>query len=148
MNFFDKNYLKCSNNFAVDCRSTKITPFQLLTGVRMKNKEDLMIRDILEEEYTRCFIENREELRKEAKQQILKIQEENKKQYKKCKAAHKYNIGDLVEIQRTRFGAGLKFKIKYFGPYKVMSVIEIGQHDGPNTTSTAADLKKKRSMTD
>ena len=31
-------------------RSTKITPFQLLTSVRMKNKEDLMIRDILEEE--------------------------------------------------------------------------------------------------
>ena len=95
-------------------RSTKITPFQLLTGVRMKNKEHLMIRDILEEEYTRCFMENRE-LRKEAKQQILKIQEENKKQHdKKCKATHKYNVGDLVAIQRTQFRSGLKLRIKYF----------------------------------
>ena len=73
-----------------------------------------MIRDILEEEYTKCFMENRE-LRKEAKQYILKIQEENKKQHdKKCKAAHKYNVGDLVAIQRTQFRSGLKLRIKYF----------------------------------
>ena len=42
-----------------------------------------------------------EEFRKEAKQQVLKIQEENKIQHgkKKCKVAHKYNIVDLVYVK-------------------------------------------------
>ena len=72
------------------------------------------------------------------------------------KAAHKYNVGDLVAIQRTQFGSGLKLRIKYFGTYKITKVKSIdryevkkvGQHEGPNTTSTAADLMKKCSMTD
>ena len=102
-------------------------------------------------------MENREELRKEDKQKILKIQEENKRQQdKKCETAHKHNVGDLVAIQRTQFGSGLELRIKYFAPYKITKVKskdryeiqKLEEHDDPNTKSTIADLMKKWSMTD
>ncbi|GFW83641.1 uncharacterized protein TNCV_2204901 [Trichonephila clavipes] len=58
--------------------------------------------------------------------------------------------GDLVAIQRTQFGAGLKLRPKFLGPYKVTKVNskdryeveKVGQHDGPNSTTTSADLMK------
>ena len=87
----------------------------------------------------------------------MKIQEKNKRQHdKKCKASHKYKVGNLVAIQRTQFGTGLKLRFKYFGPYKITKVKsndrnkeqKVGLHDRANTTSTAADLMKKWSMTD
>ncbi|GFU60969.1 blastopia polyprotein [Trichonephila clavipes] len=54
-------------------------------------------------------------------------------------------------IQRTQFGTGLKLRPKYFGPYEVTKVNKhdryelqkIGQHEGPNVTSTSADKMKK-----
>ncbi|GFW01349.1 uncharacterized protein TNCV_5030021 [Trichonephila clavipes] len=57
---------------------------------------------------------------------------------------------DLVAIQRTQFGAGLKLRPKFLGPYKVTKVNskdryeveKVGQHDGPNSTTTSADLMK------
>ena len=65
----------------------------------MKNKEDLTIRDILENEYIKCFLENRDELRKKSKATNLKIEEENKRQQdKKCKVAHRYNVEDFITI--------------------------------------------------
>ncbi|GFY35441.1 hypothetical protein TNCV_195341 [Trichonephila clavipes] len=56
----------------------------------------------------------------------------------------------LVAIQRTQFGAGLKLRPKFLGPYKVTKVNskdryeveKVGQHDGPNSTTTSADLMK------
>lgn len=111
-------------------RSTKVTPFELLTGVRMKNKEDRRIIEILEEEYEKSFMKNREELREEAKQNILKIQEENKKTYnRKRKESRKYKEGQLVAIQRTQFGTGLKLRPKYFGPYKIAEVKPKDRYD-------------------
>ncbi|GFY35471.1 uncharacterized protein TNCV_195741 [Trichonephila clavipes] len=58
--------------------------------------------------------------------------------------------GDLVAIQRTRFGAGLKLRPKFLVPYKVTKVnskdryevVKVGQHEGPNSTTTSADLMK------
>ncbi|GFV96239.1 uncharacterized protein TNCV_1871991 [Trichonephila clavipes] len=58
--------------------------------------------------------------------------------------------GDLVAIQRTQLGAGLKLRPKFLGPYKVTKVNskdryeveKVGQHDGPNSTTTSADLMK------
>ncbi|GFS51431.1 retrovirus-related Pol polyprotein from transposon 17.6 [Trichonephila clavipes] len=64
--------------------------------------------------------------------------------------SYQYEIGDIVAIQRTQFGTGLKLRPKFFGPYEVIKVKpkdrydvrKIGLHEGPNTTSTAADHMK------
>ncbi|GFV67909.1 transposon Tf2-9 polyprotein [Trichonephila clavipes] len=79
------------------------------------------------------------------------MQEENYRNFnKKRKKAYQYEIGDIVAIQRTQFGTGLKLRPKFFGPYEVVKVKpkdrydvrKIGLHEGPNTTSTAADHMK------
>ncbi|GFV99162.1 pro-Pol polyprotein [Trichonephila clavipes] len=128
-----------------------MTPFQLLTGVKMRTKQDLEILKLLEEEIVETFTENREKIREEAKRNILKMQEENCRNFnKKRKKAYQYEIGDIVAIQRTQFGTGLKLRPKFFGPYEVIKVKpkdrydvrKIGLHEGPNTTSTAADHMK------
>ncbi|GFY33818.1 hypothetical protein TNCV_4595301 [Trichonephila clavipes] len=101
-------------------RSTKWTPFELLVGIKMRNKEDILIKDLLLEEMARR------------------------------KKTSSYKEGDLVAIQRTQFGAGLKLRPKFLGPYKVTKVNskdryeveKVGQHDGPNSTTTSADLMK------
>ncbi|GFS64429.1 transposon Tf2-9 polyprotein [Trichonephila clavipes] len=114
----------------------------------MKQKEDLQIKHLLEDELSEQFINKRETLRNEAKENILRLQDENKKQYNKHrKPPYNYKPGDTVAIQRTQFGTGLKLRPKYFGPYEVTKVNKhdryevqkIGQHEGPNVTSTSAD---------
>ncbi|GFX29131.1 hypothetical protein TNCV_3216661 [Trichonephila clavipes] len=136
---------------SVPSRSTKYSPFELLIGVKMKNPEDVMIRNLLEEESQEQLFQHRDNLRREAKQNILKIQEENRRTYnRKRKEAHLYKKGDLVAIMRTQFGNKLKLRIKYFGPYQVTKVkphdrydvAKIGDHEGPNVTSASADQMK------
>ncbi|GFW87859.1 transposon Tf2-8 polyprotein [Trichonephila clavipes] len=136
---------------SVPSRSTKYSPFELLIGVKMKNPEDVMIRNLLEEESEEQLFQHRDNLRREAKQNILKIQEENRRAYnRKRKEAHLYKKGDLVAIMRTQFGNKLKLRIKYFGPYQVTKVkphdrydvAKIGDHEGPNVTSASADQMK------
>ncbi|GFX72088.1 transposon Tf2-9 polyprotein [Trichonephila clavipes] len=116
------------------------------------DKEDLQIKHLLEDELSEQFINKRETLRNEAKENILRLQAENKKQYNKHrKPSYNYKPGDTVAIQRTQFGTGLKLRPKYFGPYEVTKVNKhdryevqkIGQHEGPNVTSTSADKMKK-----
>ncbi|GFS92627.1 transposon Tf2-8 polyprotein [Trichonephila clavipes] len=88
-------------------RSTKFTPFEVLM-----------------------------ELRNEAKENILRLQAENKKQYNKHrKPAYNYKPGDTVAIQRTQFGTGLKLRPKYFGPYEVTKV---NKHDRYEFTCSPA----------
>lgn len=133
------------------CRSTKFTPFELLTGVKMRSKENLDIRKILIDEMYNSYNDQRNQLRSEAVKNILKMQDENRKQHnKKCKNPTVYKVGDIVAIQRTQFGTGLKLRPRFFGPYEVTKVkgneryevSKIGNHAGPNLTTTAADLMK------
>ncbi|GFX25043.1 uncharacterized protein TNCV_4281981, partial [Trichonephila clavipes] len=88
---------------------------------------------------------------KRCKKNIETLQSENRKTYnRRRKKASLYKEGDLVAIQRTQFGAGLKLRPKFLGPYKVTKVNskdryeveKVGQHDGPNSTTTSADLMK------
>ncbi|GFS59731.1 transposon Ty3-I Gag-Pol polyprotein [Trichonephila clavipes] len=63
--------------------------------------------------------EQRDALRQDAKKQIYKVQDENRRTYNlRRRQAHKYQLHDLVAIKRTQFGPGLKLKQKYLGPYK------------------------------
>ncbi|GFW26727.1 hypothetical protein TNCV_2851171 [Trichonephila clavipes] len=48
-------------------RSTKWTPFELLVGIKMRNKEDILIKDLLPEEMAKELLEQREFLRNDAK---------------------------------------------------------------------------------
>ena len=132
-------------------RSTKWTPFELLTGVKMRNKEDIKLRDLLVEEMMEEFQEQRDHMRQEAKKNIEKIQEENRRTYnRKRKKPPDYEVGDLVAIQRTQFGSGLKLRQKFFGPYRITKVNgrdryeveKVGKHLGPNVTTTSADMMK------
>ncbi|GFW09232.1 transposon Tf2-8 polyprotein [Trichonephila clavipes] len=51
-------------------RSTKWSPFELLTGVTMRNKEDLYLRNLLMEEMVEELQEQRNQLRQDAKRNI------------------------------------------------------------------------------
>ncbi|GFW51387.1 retrovirus-related Pol polyprotein from transposon 412 [Trichonephila clavipes] len=48
-------------------RSTKWTPFELLVGIKMRNKEDILIKVLLQEEMAKELLEQREFLRNDAK---------------------------------------------------------------------------------
>lgn len=129
-------------------RATKHTPFELMTGVQMRHMDDLKIKDILNEENEKFFMDDREAVRAEAKANILKIQAENMHQFNRNrKKPRKYKKNDLVAIQRTQGGPGLKLRPKFFGPYKITDVKKndrydvekVGIHEGPRITSTAAD---------
>ncbi|XP_068980970.1 uncharacterized protein [Bombus flavifrons] len=69
---------------------------------------------------------------------------------KRRKKATTYKMGDLVAIKRTQGGPGLKLHSKFLGPYHVVKVLRNdryivqreGEHEGPRTTSTAADHMK------
>ncbi|GFU36932.1 transposon Tf2-6 polyprotein [Trichonephila clavipes] len=133
------------------CRSTKWTLFKLLVGTKMRNKEDILIKDLLLEEMVKELLEQRKFLRNDAKKNIETLQSDNRKTYnRRRKKTSLYKEGDLIAIQRTQFGAGLKLRPKFLGPYKVMKVNskdryeveKVGQQEGPNSTTTSADLMK------
>ncbi|GFX69906.1 transposon Tf2-9 polyprotein [Trichonephila clavipes] len=62
-------------------RSTKWTPFELLVGIKMRNKEDILIKDLLLEEMAKELLEQRKFLRNDAKKNIETLQSENRKTY-------------------------------------------------------------------
>jgi hypothetical protein len=141
-----QQYINSTYNRAIDT-----TPFTLMTGTNMKLPDDPQIKQLIDDEARIIFQEQRDDIRQQSKAAILKIQQENKNQYnKKRKAAHAYNIDDLVAIQRTQFGTGLKLKQKYFGPYKIIKITgidryevqKIGGEEGPRVTTTSADNMK------
>ena len=60
-------------------RSLASTPFQVLIGSPMRNKEDIQLPEIIQESLMKEFDNAREELREQAKQQIAKVKEENQR---------------------------------------------------------------------
>lgn len=133
-------------------RAIGTSPFELLCGVPMKTKEDIQLKEMIEQEMIESFVTEREELRNRAKQQIRKLRDENKRTFNaKRKQATQHDVGDLVAIKRTQFGTGLKLRGKYFGPYKVIKskgndryeVEKVGIHEGPFCTTSSADFMKK-----
>ncbi|CAK1579255.1 unnamed protein product [Parnassius mnemosyne] len=134
-------------------RSIDTTPFILMIGTNLRQKENLEIIQILQSEEVEQYNRNREDLRVKAKQHILKVQEENRRNFNKHrKEGCKYEIGDFVAIKRTQFGVGLKLRPKYLGPYRIIrikrndryDVEKVHAHDeGPGKTSTSVDQTKQ-----
>ncbi|GFW66878.1 hypothetical protein TNCV_4687631 [Trichonephila clavipes] len=62
-------------------RSIKMTPFELLFGTKMKSCQDIEIVDLLNDEITAEFQEQRDALRQDARKQICKVQDENRRTY-------------------------------------------------------------------
>lgn len=105
-------------------RSIGETPFRVLLGVYPRVRDDPDVKEILENELVTSFNDDRDELRRQAKQNIEKIQRENKANYdKRRKKPVQYRMGDVVAIRRTQQGPGLKFSYKYLGPYEVIRVL-------------------------
>ncbi|XP_037931375.1 uncharacterized protein LOC119666164 [Teleopsis dalmanni] len=97
------------------------------------------------------YDKDRQELRAKAKDGIIAAQNAYKKQFdSKRKQENVYNLGDLIAIKRTQFGAGRKLASEYVGPYKVTKVKRNGRYEvekaanteGPNNTSTSCDNMK------
>jgi len=130
-------------------RSIGTSPFHLLFGVHARLKDNPEIRELIERECIESYQKGRDEVREKAKENIIKVQRENKRGFnKKRVAATKYKENDLVAIKRTQPGA--KFANKYLGPYQIIQVLRNnryvvqreGEHEGPYKTSTAADYMK------
>lgn len=139
---------RCLNNTYQ--RSIGMSPFELLTGVKMRDRNDDILK-LIQDEHIENFNNERDELRRKAKESIQKIQNENRRSYNsKRKEAIEYGIGDLVAIKRTQFVQGHKLHPKYLGPYEVVKVKrnnrydlkKVGTGEGPNNTSSSADLMK------
>jgi len=106
------------------------TPFELLIGVKMRNKDDQQLHELINNETIALFQDSRNELRLRAKSQILKLQSETKKTYNlRRKPARLYNVGDMVAIKRTQFGEGLKLEPKFVGPYQITKVKHNNAYD-------------------
>lgn len=105
----------------------------------------------MEREYVEAYKDERDQLKERAKENIVRIQRENKRAFNKNRvAATKYQEDNLVSIRRTQQGPGLKFANKYIGSYRVIQVLHNdryvvqreGEHEGPFRTSTAVDYMK------
>lgn len=132
-------------------RSINLTPFEVLLGTKMRSKDDICIKELLEREVVNEFDAYREKMREDAKKQILKVQEENRGRYNLRRRKPKgYKKGDLVAIKRTQFGPNLKVSRKFLGPYEITKdkgnerydVVKVGHHEGPIRTSTCAEYLK------
>lgn len=132
-------------------RSIGTTPFEMLVGTKMKTKDDIQLKELIERELAADYDDQRSELRRAAKQQILEVQAENKKSYDlRRKPPRLYNLNDLVAIKRTQLGGGLKLKPKFLGPYQIVKikqndtydVIKFGECEGPRRTTTCAEFMK------
>ena len=87
----------------------------------MRNHENFKLVEILETEWQRQFEDSRNDLRHQAKLEISKIQQENRKTYnRQRRAPHKYAEGDFIAIKRTQMIPGRKLRIKYLGSYEIV----------------------------
>ncbi|XP_054746538.1 uncharacterized protein LOC129251203 [Anastrepha obliqua] len=112
---------------------------------------DRKIVDDGERGYRRDGCREGEEVRRQARENIVVIQEENQRTFNANRRTEpEYAIDELVAIRRTQYGVGLKLKPKYLGPYKIVkmrrgryTVEKTGVHEGPGRTPTMAEFMKR-----
>jgi len=136
----------------IEPRSTKETPFKLLTGINMRIVDSSELKEQIRQTLFQELDEQRDQIRKEARENIQPLQEENRRTFDlKRKAEKVYKVNDLVAIRRTQYGVGLTQKGKYLGPYKIVKVHKQGRYDvekvgdngGPLKTFTVAEFMKE-----
>lgn len=132
-------------------RSIGMTPFELLIGTKMRQKDDVRINEAIQEEFLLHFEQNRNQLRIQARDQILKVQDENRKTYNlRRRKPNNYNVNDLVAIKRVQVGPDKILHAKSLDPYKIIKVKRNNSYDvkreslgeGPLKTSTCAEFMK------
>jgi len=70
--------------------------------MKMRNKTDFKLQEMIEQEFQSQFEEEHDQIRTRVKEQILKVQSENRKTYNlRRKMASKYKLRDIVAIKRT-----------------------------------------------
>ncbi|GFV71951.1 RVP domain-containing protein [Trichonephila clavipes] len=68
-----------------------------------------------------------------------------KKTYnKKRKKAPEYQVGDLVAVQRTQFGGGLKLRPKFFGPYQITEVKPRDRYTDEKFVTVSVSMQSSR----
>jgi len=98
-------------------RIINATPFELLTGTKMR-LNTTNITELLKKELQEQFEKERDIKRIQAKDQIIKFQEDNRRTYNlRGKKYTKYKLGDLVAIKRDHSGPGRKLRANYLGPF-------------------------------
>ena len=71
---------------STDQRSVGMSPFELMFGIKMRHAEETKILDLIQQEAIEIFNSERSDLWNVAKENLLTIQEENRRLYdKKCK---------------------------------------------------------------
>jgi len=111
-------------------RSTKVSPFKLLTGLGMGISGDVQLKSLLQDCLISELDDERDKLRKEARENIQSIQAKNKKAFDvKRKVEKKLKLNDLVAIKRTQYATALKLKGKYLEPFKVVKVGNHGRYE-------------------
>lgn len=83
--------VQCCLNSTIQ-RSIGTTPFQLLTGIKMRHKNNLLICEAIDEELISGFNDDREEQRSSARLQMQKIQKENRRNYDKKRKKARYYL--------------------------------------------------------
>ncbi|KYN50182.1 hypothetical protein ALC62_03106 [Cyphomyrmex costatus] len=118
----------------------------------MRLKDDLKLKELINSEVIESLQQGRNEMRAQASEAINKVQKENSRTYnRKRKKSNIHKIGNLVAIKRTQFTPGSKLLAKYLGPYRIVSpkgtdryvVEKVGEHEGPFSTTSAADNMKR-----
>lgn len=80
----------------------------------MRLRENIELKEFIEEDVIVCMQEKRSLLRERAKITIEKIQCKNRKNYNsKRKKANAYEVSDLVAIKRTQVAPESKFRAKF-----------------------------------
>jgi len=79
-------------------RSTKVSPFKLLTGLDMRISGDVQLKSLIQDCLISELDDERDKLRKEARENIQSIQAENKKAFDAKKKRRK-------EVPVKRFGS-------------------------------------------
>lgn len=133
-------------------RSTEVSPFRILTGLDMRVSTQGNFRKLMEDFTIRELDQQRDELRDTARDNIARIQVENKRGFDRNRTmATIYGPDELVAIKRTQFGPGLKLRPKFLGPYRVVrklnhdryEVEKVGEAEGPRSCNTVAEYMKR-----
>lgn len=124
-------------------KATGKTPAEVLFGVVPTGASDGAMNSVVSEIHE-CG--NREDLRLKVSERIVSEQSKQKVNFdKKRKLAHKYNVGDLVRVERDVNsaipGQSKKLLPKCYGPYRVVRVLENDRYEVEDTPITKKNGK-------